>query len=525
MIREYVGARYVPKFSDVNGGQWDSQYSYEALEIVQNGNDWYTSVQPVPVGAALNDLSYWRQTGNYNGAISTLTNRVQALEDFDAAHKYFVTPEEFGAVPDGVTDCTDAIQQALDDHPDDLIYFNTGTYVINDTLYCKKGIHWLMAPKAEIRLDTAKNCMIYDNIADATGDNTKRSYTSFLHGGVLNGNGNAGVVFGFNYEIDMSVRDVKIMGFTSAGVYAGYNIDGASDVINGGNLLDNLVITNDKAGAVPITYGVRSDGYDNFYSNLNIANCKIGIMSEGGCAFYNCHPYVQAGYFDGSIAFYLKGTSRVVSCVSDNCQTAFYFPTSGILLADNIRIAHHDTVPFTEVQSAGGFQFFKAAAGERPKININTIIYQLPNDYSSDGTFINDEIYQDLGVYVYVRINHQVTSGPVSSMSNVVRPYNELSYEGVWFQSGADLDNFIYEGKWSVQTSAIGASIVNKPTGAAFASSFTLIVEKTRGGFIQTCISGATNATTAVIAMRTINNAGTQATAWCYLNSTSDTLV
>ncbi len=80
-VQTYVGARYVPKFSDKNNGDWDNQYSYEPLEIVKNGNDFYTAKIPVPVGAALNDTTYWALTGNYNGAISTLDNRVIALED------------------------------------------------------------------------------------------------------------------------------------------------------------------------------------------------------------------------------------------------------------------------------------------------------------------------------------------------------------------------------------------------------------------------------------------------------------
>lgn len=521
--RQYIGARYVPAFK----GTYDATIDYDALDVVDNGSGTsYIAKIPTPAGTPLSDTTHWAVYGAANGAIVQLQNDVQALQDNFAANKYFVTPEDYGAVPDGVTDCTAAIQNMLDDHPEDPIWFNNGTYLISDTLYCQKGIHWYMAPKAVIKLDSSsKLCMVYDNIADAQNDTSLRSYNSFLHGGVLDANGNAQVAFGYNYEIGMSIRDVKIQGFTSAGIYAGYNIDGASDVINGANLHDNLVIANDKAGAIPTTYGIRSDGNDNYYSNLSIQNCKIGLRTESGSALYNVHPYVQSGYFDGSIAFYLSGTNRIVSCVSDNCQTGFYFDTSGIMLADNIRIAHHDTVPFTEVQSAGGFQFFKVAAGQRPKIYINSVLYGIPNDYSSDGKFIDDEIYQDLGVYVYVRISHQITVGPVSSMANVIRPYNELSYEGVWIQSGADLNDFIYEGKWSVQTSAIGATITNKPTGAAFASTFTLIVEKTRGGYRQTCISGATNATTAVVAMRTINGSGNQATAWCYLNSTSDTLV
>lgn len=81
MVRQYIGARYVPKFSDLNGGEWDNTYSYEPLTIVKYGNDYYTSKIPVPVGADILNDEYWVKTGDYNGAISTLDTRVSELED------------------------------------------------------------------------------------------------------------------------------------------------------------------------------------------------------------------------------------------------------------------------------------------------------------------------------------------------------------------------------------------------------------------------------------------------------------
>lgn len=78
--RQYIGARYVPRFSDVNNGNWSSVYSYEPLIIVKNGNDYYTSKKSVPVGIAITNTDYWIKTGDYNGAISALDTRVGALE-------------------------------------------------------------------------------------------------------------------------------------------------------------------------------------------------------------------------------------------------------------------------------------------------------------------------------------------------------------------------------------------------------------------------------------------------------------
>lgn len=78
-LRQYVGARYVPKFSDVNGGVWDNSYTYEPLTIVKHGNDYYTSNKEVPTGVAITNTEYWVLTGNYNGAISELHDEIGVI--------------------------------------------------------------------------------------------------------------------------------------------------------------------------------------------------------------------------------------------------------------------------------------------------------------------------------------------------------------------------------------------------------------------------------------------------------------
>ena len=68
-IRNYVGARYVPKFADPIG--WQANTSYEAMVIVTYNNSSYTSKIPVPptVGNPAENSKYWALTGNYNAQI------------------------------------------------------------------------------------------------------------------------------------------------------------------------------------------------------------------------------------------------------------------------------------------------------------------------------------------------------------------------------------------------------------------------------------------------------------------------
>lgn len=75
--RQYIGARYVPKFADPV--EWNNARSYEALEIVTYLNTSYTSKKPVPVGVAITNSEYWVATGNYNAQMQELMSDVNDL--------------------------------------------------------------------------------------------------------------------------------------------------------------------------------------------------------------------------------------------------------------------------------------------------------------------------------------------------------------------------------------------------------------------------------------------------------------
>lgn len=65
--RQYVGARYVPKFA--TPVEWSASRQYEALEIVTHMNASYTSKKPVPTGVDISNTEYWAITGNYSAQV------------------------------------------------------------------------------------------------------------------------------------------------------------------------------------------------------------------------------------------------------------------------------------------------------------------------------------------------------------------------------------------------------------------------------------------------------------------------
>ena len=118
-MNEYIGARYVPKFMDT----YDATTSYENMCVVDNGmGTSYISKKPVPAGTPLTNTEYWAIYGASNGAIVHLQEQIDILNDNN------VTPQMFGAVGDGLTDDTVAIQNAIDSSYK--VYFPKGVYRI-----------------------------------------------------------------------------------------------------------------------------------------------------------------------------------------------------------------------------------------------------------------------------------------------------------------------------------------------------------------------------------------------------------
>lgn len=83
-MRQYIGARYVPKFFDNPDGTntWLEGVAYEPLTIVSYAGNAYTSKKPVPatVGAPNVNTEYWVYTGTSSGAIGQLTQEVADLQ-------------------------------------------------------------------------------------------------------------------------------------------------------------------------------------------------------------------------------------------------------------------------------------------------------------------------------------------------------------------------------------------------------------------------------------------------------------
>ena len=135
--RQYIGARYVIKVyqnsQTAGSAEWEADTSYEPLTMVTYQNSSYLSKKSVPatVGNPATNTAYWVITGAYNGQIATLQSQINSIKEIVG------TPEQYGAVGDGVTDATTAFQNCVNNA--DIVVLR-GTYAISNTITVPKGV-------------------------------------------------------------------------------------------------------------------------------------------------------------------------------------------------------------------------------------------------------------------------------------------------------------------------------------------------------------------------------------------------
>lgn len=142
--RQYVGARYVPKFA--TPVEWDNTLSYEALTIVTHLGNSFTSKKPVPAGVDIGNAEYWVNTGNYNEQIATYQKQVTELSEH-VAELYINSvslknpPAGLAACdPTGATDCSAAAQAIINyARSNKLTVMVDGVFKIENTLNLSSG--------------------------------------------------------------------------------------------------------------------------------------------------------------------------------------------------------------------------------------------------------------------------------------------------------------------------------------------------------------------------------------------------
>lgn len=127
--RQYIGARYVPKFSDPI--TWNKNNSYEALTIVTYLNNSYTSKKNVPTGTEITNTEYWVVTGNYNAQVEEYRKETESVHN--KVNSIYGNGNVYNVLDDSAYDAN-SIQTAINStinklSEGDAIYIPAGNYI------------------------------------------------------------------------------------------------------------------------------------------------------------------------------------------------------------------------------------------------------------------------------------------------------------------------------------------------------------------------------------------------------------
>lgn len=395
--RQYVGARYVPKFA--NPIEWNQNAAYEALTIVTYLGSSYTSKIPVPAGTDILNKQYWVLTGNYNAQVEEYRKAVQDLTDYLPKSHEYKNVKDYGAVGDGVTDDTAAIQAAINDKSKNTTFFPKGVYLV-------KGIE-VFATTHLIGCGEASMIKLYpgltkaDSITDSSGFkfngvpviynsyNESPLYSIIIENIGVDGNGaaqtsefitggNSSGIY-INNVTRLTLRNVTVRNAVNHGI--------CLKMVNNSNI-SNIKCLNSGYG-MKVT-GQNVDGGD-------------GIVLIQKCEYVNCENIIT---FNGmSIGFEIEGRFGGVyagnRCKHINVNNLISYNNRG----HNILVCWSDFVNLSDIYSYNSTSYNGIEILGSNNINLNNFIDEASKLY---GILITAESYGEQGRNSHINISNTI---------------------------------------------------------------------------------------------------------------------
>lgn len=263
--RQYVGARYVPKFA--TPVEWNNTLSYEALTIVTHLGNSFTSKKPVPAGVDIGNEEYWVNTGNYNEQVATYQKQVTELSEH-VADLYInsvslknppagLTPCD----PTGAVDCSAAAQAIIDyARSNKLAVMIDGVFKIENTLNLSSG---------DTLIGFGTNTANYDV-------NTEDNLATILSGFVC---ANKTAINISNRAFSVTLKNFAIVG-SSENSNQAILCDRLRDSVFE-NLRISWFYTGIKLTVLDAAFSDDNVMYNTF-TNIRVDRCQFGVTIDGG---------------------------------------------------------------------------------------------------------------------------------------------------------------------------------------------------------------------------------------------------
>jgi hypothetical protein len=285
--RQYIGARYVPKFFENPNGsaEWIKETSYEALTIVTYLGNSYTSKKPVPINTDITNSEYWAPTGNYNEQlqnyirkVDSVTNDVNTLKMLEN----YVTLEMFGDINDDRNNNQSIFIQAINyaSKNNKPILLLEKTYKITGSITLPNNVSIIGLDKLKSVIDfNTASCILFQSgdSASKTGNTYKLTKGFVLKNVTLIG----------SYNVDTVGMPTQHSNDTTACIM-GFFMGSYIDNINIQNCIRGIALsTPNFIGTDYQTYSYENGDIRTF-SNISIYNCYDGAyLHEADSDFTN----------------------------------------------------------------------------------------------------------------------------------------------------------------------------------------------------------------------------------------------
>lgn len=144
---------HLPRFSDVNNAVWNDYTDYAPNEMVVYESVVYIAKRAVPAGVGLGDSVYWLKVVELNVDIPGLQAEIQKIQ----RNSYYVTPEDYGAAHDGVTNDAAAFEAALNSGYPVMLLRTNKRYLINTPVNVNNSAAKLVGAASWNEIDVGGN--------------------------------------------------------------------------------------------------------------------------------------------------------------------------------------------------------------------------------------------------------------------------------------------------------------------------------------------------------------------------------
>lgn len=269
--------------------------------------------------------------GSFYKAVATTSAKAIALQNnlyaapfelTEAKDSDIATPQQYGAIGDGIADDTAAVQAALNSDKG-FVVIKAGTYNIKSMLRITNNVSVYMANNAILKATADMESVIsIDNTNVPAGPTDLSSYVHFsINGGQIDGNGKAKYGIKATQYHRSSVQGMSIFGFTTHGIHCKDNYAETGAYFTGENL---TIIGDNSADSI----GVYAPGNDETWDKVSVINCKTGFQCGANQIIADCTTWrTSKAYYDDTFAILIGGDNCLIS--NFTCDSTNYFMNIG----------------------------------------------------------------------------------------------------------------------------------------------------------------------------------------------------